>query len=106
MMKKIIIFGLCILFLYFLLSRDSTNQTWKKTSYDSSSNYVGNNNDNLNNEEEVVSTFHGYECTEDCGGHEAGYEWAEEKGIDDPEDCGGNSDSFIEGCQAYAEENY
>lgn len=48
--------------------------------------------------------FHGYACTEDCSGHEAGYEWAEENGIDDPDDCGGNSDSFIEGCQAYAEE--
>lgn len=46
----------------------------------------------------------GYPCTVDCSGHEAGYEWAEEKGIDDPDDCGGNSDSFIEGCQAYAKE--
>jgi hypothetical protein len=50
------------------------------------------------------STFMGYPCTADCSGHEAGYKWAEEKGIDDPDDCGGNSDSFIEGCQAYAEE--
>lgn len=49
-------------------------------------------------------TFMGYPCTVDCSGHEAGYEWAEENGIVDPDDCGGNSDSFIEGCQAYAEE--
>ena len=49
-------------------------------------------------------TFKGYECTANCEGHEAGYEWAEEKGIDDPDDCGGNSESFIEGCRAYAEE--
>jgi hypothetical protein len=49
-------------------------------------------------------TFKGYECTANCEGHEAGYEWAEERGIDDPEDCGGNSESFIEGCRAYAEE--
>jgi hypothetical protein len=49
-------------------------------------------------------TFMGYSCTDDCSGHEAGYNWAEENGIDDPDDCGGNSDSFIEGCQAYAEE--
>lgn len=48
--------------------------------------------------------FHGYPCTEDCSGHEAGYEWAADKGIADPDDCGGNSQSFIEGCQAYAEE--
>jgi len=50
------------------------------------------------------STFKGYECTQDCSGHEAGYQWAEDHNIDDPDDCGGNSQSFIEGCQAYAEE--
>ena len=49
-------------------------------------------------------TFHGYDCTEDCSGHEAGYQWAEEHEINDPDDCSGNSQSFIEGCQAYAEE--
>jgi hypothetical protein len=49
-------------------------------------------------------TFKGYMCTQDCSGHEAGYQWAEEHDIDDPDDCGGNSESFIEGCQAYAEE--
>ncbi|MDE4918312.1 hypothetical protein [Cupriavidus metallidurans] len=48
--------------------------------------------------------FNGYLCTQDCSGHEAGYDWAEENGITDPDDCGGKSQSFIEGCQAYAEE--
>ena len=50
-------------------------------------------------------TFHGYTCTDDCSGHQAGYDWAEENNITDPDDCSGNSQSFIEGCQAYAEEN-
>lgn len=50
--------------------------------------------------------FHGYDCTEDCSGHEAGYEWAEENDISDEYDCDGNSNSFNEGCQAYIEENY
>jgi len=50
--------------------------------------------------------FHGYPCTQDCSGHEAGYEWAEDNGIDEVEDCGGRSQSFIEGCKAYVEENY
>lgn len=50
------------------------------------------------------STFSGYPCTDDCSGHEAGYNWAEEHDIDDPDNCDGNSNSFIEGCQAYAEE--
>lgn len=50
------------------------------------------------------TTFHGYDCLGDCSGHQAGYDWAEEKGITDPESCGGNSQSFIEGCKAYAGE--
>lgn len=48
---------------------------------------------------------HGYLCTVNCSGHEAGYQWAEEHGITDPSECSGNSTSFIEGCEAYAEEN-
>jgi len=46
-----------------------------------------------------------YSCTGDCSGHQAGYDWAEQHGITDPDHCAGNSDSFIEGCQEYAEEN-
>ena len=49
-------------------------------------------------------TSDNWDCTGDCSGHEAGYEWAEDNGIDDPYDCGGNFDSFIEGCEAYANE--
>jgi hypothetical protein len=50
-------------------------------------------------------TFRGDDCTVDCSGHEAGYRWAEEHDITDEEMCGGNSESFIEGCQAYAREH-
>lgn len=49
-------------------------------------------------------TFWGYGCTQDCSGHDAGYQWAEERGITDESSCGGNSQSFIEGCQAFIEE--
>lgn len=52
-----------------------------------------------------AESFHGYRCTHDCSGHEAGYEWAERHGITDPSDCGGRSQSFIEGCEAWAEEH-
>ena len=48
--------------------------------------------------------FHGYPCTVDCSGHEAGYDWAEKKDIDSTFDCSGNSNSFNEGCEAYVEE--
>lgn len=47
-----------------------------------------------------------WECTSDCSGHNAGYDWASENDIADPSDCGGKSLSFIEGCEAYANENY
>lgn len=45
-----------------------------------------------------------YTCTQDCSGHEAGFAWAQENDIADASDCGGNSQSFIEGCEAFAEE--
>lgn len=51
-----------------------------------------------------AASFAGRRCTQDCSGHRAGYESAEEKGITDPDQCGGKSQSFIEGCQAYADE--
>ncbi len=50
--------------------------------------------------------FNGYECTDDCSGHEAGYDWVEDKDIQTYDDCGGNSNSFIEGCYSYVDENY
>ena len=50
-------------------------------------------------------TFHGYACTDSCEGHQRGYDWADEKGITDPDDCPympHNSLSFTEGCWAEA----
>lgn len=86
-MKNILIV-LAVIGLVIYLSSDSSNKTYD---YDYTDSY------------DTGLTLKGYECTEDCGGHEAGYDWAEEKGIDDPDDCGGNSNSFIEGCMSYAE---
>ena len=54
--------------------------------------------------EAVGLSYEDYPCTVDCSGHEAGYQWAQENGVDDSDNCGGNSQSFIEGCQAYASE--
>ena len=51
-------------------------------------------------------TFYKYSCTQDCRGHERGYEWAEAKGIDDVLRCGGHSESFINGCKAYVYDAY
>jgi hypothetical protein len=49
-----------------------------------------------------VSYFHGYRCTEDCSGHKAGWLWAKEHGIDDPDMCSGRSESFKDGCKIFA----
>ena len=55
-------------------------------------------------EEDDFVTSDSWDCTDDCGGHDAGYEWAADNGITDSNDCDGNSNSFIEGCEAYANE--
>jgi hypothetical protein len=49
-------------------------------------------------------TFGGYECSDDCAGHAAGYRWAEKKQITESSECPlGDSYSFLEGCLAYTE---
>jgi len=54
-------------------------------------------------------TYRGVEgsgaCTQGCSGHEASWRWARAHRIDDPDRCGGNSKSFIEGYRAYAEDD-
>lgn len=50
-----------------------------------------------------ADTFDGYECTDDCSGHQAGYSWAEENEIDDEDSCDTSSQSFNEGCQSFVE---
>jgi hypothetical protein len=45
-----------------------------------------------------------YGCTQDCSGHQAGYDWAEQHDVTDESECGGKSWSFQEGCVAYAQE--
>ncbi len=42
-------------------------------------------------------------CTDDCGGHDAGFEWAKENGVTDASECSGSSTSFVEGCEAFAQ---
>lgn len=49
-------------------------------------------------------TFYEYKCNDDCSGHEAGYQWAEEYDIDDKEECSSKSQSFEEGCYVYVDE--
>lgn len=42
-------------------------------------------------------------CSDDCSGHEAGFQWAKENGVTQDWDCPSTrSKSFSEGCDAYA----
>jgi len=50
-------------------------------------------------------TFGGYDCTDDCVGHAAGYRWAEERGIENIDECPENrSEAFYEGCLTYVDD--
>jgi hypothetical protein len=54
------------------------------------------------------TSFGGHTCLGNCSGHQAGYDWAEDKGITDVEDCDAagdshNSPSFAEGCRLYVQ---
>ena len=46
--------------------------------------------------------FHGYACGGDCTSHQQGYSWASAHKIANPMECRGTSETFIEGCRAYA----
>jgi hypothetical protein len=53
----------------------------------------------------TAATFGGYECTEDCSGHAAGYKWAEEHDITEEQYCPeGDFQSFHEGCVVHTNE--
>jgi hypothetical protein len=43
-------------------------------------------------------------CTNDCSGHEAGFEWARDREVTDESVCGGKPSSFIDGCRQFVEE--
>lgn len=83
----------------------SSNESQNSTSSYTANSYDAFNTEYVNTSDGNADTFRGYDCTDDCSGHEAGYKWAEENDITDEYDCDGNSNSFNEGCQAYIEEN-
>lgn len=124
-MKNIIGWIIAIVIIWFIFSgfnslfgsntpTNDNSDTSPVNSYDySDENIESNQGDEdigiSNYSEEDVSTleFNGYPCTDDCSGHEAGYEWAEEHDItqDDVDNYSGNSNSFMEGMQSYVDEN-
>ena len=51
-----------------------------------------------------AGVFRGYPCTKDCSGHAAGYRWADDRDITDPNVCPYSNNSFWEGCLAHTDE--
>ncbi len=98
--------------------KDSSPSTTSssQSSYETAGNSQYNNDTSAEDDDQDLSddtddssddsdTFHGYDCTDDCSGHEAGYQWAEDKGLSSGDECDTPSNSFNEGCQAYIDEN-
>lgn len=48
--------------------------------------------------------YRGHQCSDDCSGHIAGYQWAKKNQLDDPAKCGETLESFREGCVIYTKE--
>ena len=46
--------------------------------------------------QEALPKFHGSQCTKDCSGHKAGYQWSNAK---PHKDCDSHSPSFTKGCE-------
>jgi hypothetical protein len=64
----------------------------------------------FNSPKSEARTFGDNECTDDCSGHKAGYEWVETQAITDASKCAiilrrsPNRTSFYEGCVTYTED--
>ncbi len=109
-MKNLIIATIIVIVIVFLFGFSNRNNSSSQVKQSSTISNEEGINETSNIEEDEASgslDFHGYDCTEDCSGHEAGYEWAEEHGItqDDVDNYSGNSNSFMEGMQAYVDDN-
>jgi len=102
----IVTIGIIVFFGWLFLSGLSNDSS----SGDSTSSYKSSAVTEETTYEEEPAEFYGYECSDDCSGHEAGYDWADENYICDEYGSGdeywnSNSDSFNEGVNAYIEEN-
>lgn len=116
MKNAAIIIGLILVFIFIISAFGDDNSSSKSSDYTTTTNYStsdeadSDETESYDEEEETDSSlgFNGYECTDDCSGHEAGYEWAEEHGITqyDVDNYSGNSNSFMEGMQSYVDENW
>ena len=100
-MRKLVFFLIVVGILYFVFDRDDPTPKPSSEPITSESDTAP----------DTTTSTSSYSGTSSWGsGHQAGYDWAEEKGIDDDSDCEAagdhsNSPSFAEGCMAYVHNN-
>lgn len=46
--------------------------------------------------------FGGYPCTHQCRDHAAGFEFARQVRLKDPNQCAGPTQSYVQGCRVYS----
>jgi len=91
----LIIFG--IIYIFILLSSNKSAST-------STTKQVDTIKDTTRTGCYIVPTPEPWDCTGNCSGHQAGYDWAKRKNISNPLLCTGNSNSFNAGCEYYFQE--
>lgn len=97
-MKNTLIILLIFGAIYYIFFSEPSNQDLNSYNYNQNSSY-SNTNSYYNNEEvEDCSNLEPENPYSSDGGHYAGFEWAQNNGVSS---CGGNSESFIEGCEEY-----
>ena len=93
----------CLLGLLCLLGCDQKQDTDSKSVDEDETSVIATAQNELADQsyEDVRGTA---DCTDDCSGHNAGWDWARKNDVQDADNWSGNSDSFIDGCKAYTEE--
>lgn len=102
-----IVIGIIVVIFFGWLIFSGTNDS---SSDNSSDIYESSTVENDYESVEEPQEFNGYECSDDCSGHEAGYNWADENDICSEYGYGdeyydSSSDSFNEGVTSYIEES-
>jgi hypothetical protein len=100
-MRKLLFLLVVVAVLYFLAKDDGSKSAAPSPASNSSETYSS---------EPAETDLPSSTNTSDWGeGHQAGYDWAEQHGIDDEDACDqagehSNSPSFADGCKAYVDE--
>lgn len=90
-----LIFVIICLFIIFSANKSNSNLDTQK---------IPNTKITTKNDCYIVPAPEPWDCTGNCSGHQAGYDWAKRKNISNPLLCTGNSNSFIAGCEYYFQE--